>query len=630
MKWGKYFTAFWIYCSFTVLISQELIIQENELGFCAIDGYIDNSINVGGFTGDGFANTDRGIGVSITWSVNAASAGTYYIQWRYANGGGSGDRPVRLLINNETFLDTVNFPHTEVWTNWTISDSVEVEFIAGKNQVRIEAYNPDGTANYDYIIFIGSGLTPADCIPSYILSVNQNIEAGGRVSYNPIQNYYDEGTLVTLSAQSNPGYFFQSWSGDVTSTDSVFTFEMSHNVDAIAIFLPNGTEMDPDFIGYATVQDDQGTPYLVIGGALGDTVAANTFEDLSSYLGSPDPYVVTLNRKIIGTEDLKISSNKTLLGLSRDAHLQGIEVEINGARNVIIQNLRISHVTPADAIVITGKSQNIVIDRCELFSDREHGSEYYDGLLDIKNESTFITISNCSLHDHYKTSLISSNDESPQDSVIRVTYHHNYFYNCESRLPSIRFGTAHIFNNYYKDCDTGINSRMGAKVRVERNYFDNVRKAVMMEYSLEDGFVQLIDNHFGTSEVTAEPVCELTIPYPYEHVLDETESLPTLLPINPITAIQEPVRKPERFILSTYPNPFNPVLTIQFTLQETTDLSLKVYNIHGQQIETLAIGNYPAGSYTEQWNAIEIASGIYLIRLESSKLNIIKKIIYLK
>ena len=43
------------------------------------------------------------------------------------------------------------------------------------------------------------------------------------------------------------------------------------------------------------------------------------------------------------------------------------------------------------------------------------------------------------IHDHYKASLISSGDEQLSDTVIRATYHHNYFHDCGSRLPSIRF-----------------------------------------------------------------------------------------------------------------------------------------------------------------------------------------------
>ncbi|MGC9364019.1 MAG: InlB B-repeat-containing protein [Fidelibacterota bacterium] len=618
-----------MYTVFTGLSSaQELMIQENEPGFCAIDGSIETSVT--GYTGDGYADTERGVGKSITWSVNAASAGIYSIKWRYANGGGSGDRPVRLLINHETALDTVNFPHTGEWTNWTISDSVEVELIKGKNQVRIEAYNPDGTANYDYVVFSGPDLSPADCVPSYILTVGQNLAEAGTVSYAPVQNYYDEGTAVTLSAHSNPGYFFQSWSGDMTSPDSVFTFAMNHNVAVTAIFLPAGTSMDSGFIGYATVQDDRGTPYLVIGGALGDTVSATTFSELKNHLGGSEPLVVTLDRRIVGTEDLKIGSDKTLLGLNRTAHLQGIEIEINGVRNVIIQNIRVSHVTPGDAIVITGKSRNIIIDQCELYSDREHGSEYYDGLLDIKNESSFITVSNCSFHDHYKTSLICSNDESPQDSIIRVTYHHNFFYHCDSRLPSIRFGKAHIFNNYYKDCNTAINSRMGACVRVEKNYFENVNKAVFMDYSLENGYVQLIGNDFGDSYVTTEPTCDLAIPYSYEQVLDDAENLPALLPVNPITALSETPKLPAAFSLTHYPNPFNGVLTVQFAIPEATALTVSIYNLAGREIAILASGDYRAGKYQIRWEAAAYSSGIYLVRLRAADTDITRKVVFLK
>ncbi|HDP67499.1 MAG TPA: T9SS type A sorting domain-containing protein [Candidatus Marinimicrobia bacterium] len=618
------FCIFFVYQAF----AQELIIQENEPGFCTIDGGIETSVS--GYTGDGYADTDRGIGKSITWSVNATTAGTYFIQWRYANGGGSGDRPVRLLINHEIALDTVNFPHTGEWTNWTISDSVEVGFIKGKNQVRIEAYNPDGTANYDYLIFIGAGISPADCVPSYILTVGQNLAEGGTISYTPVQNYYDEGTAVTLSACSNPGYFFQSWSGDATGTDSLLTFTMSHNVAVTAIFLPDGTTMESSFIGYATVQDDRGTPYLVIGGALGDTVSATTYSELNDYLGGSAPCVVTLDRRIIGTEDLKIGSDKTLLGLYRTAHLQGIEIEINAARNVIIQNIRVSHVTPGDAIVITGKSRNIIIDQCELYSDREHGSEYYDGLLDIKNESSFITVSNCSFHDHYKTSLICSNDESPQDSVIRVTYHHNFFYNCDSRLPSIRFGKAHIFNNYYKDCNTAINSRMGACVRVENNYFENVNQAVLMAYSSEPGSVQLIGNYFGRGAVATEPVCELAIPYPYEHLLDKAVDLPALLPVNPITAISETPKLPAAFSLTHYPNPFNGVLTVQFAIPEATALTISIYDLAGREIAKLASGYYQPGRYQIRWEEAEYSTGIYLVRLATPKFDLVRKAVLLK
>jgi pectate lyase len=58
-----------------------------------------------------------------------------------------------------------------------------------------------------------------------------------------------------------------------------------------------------------------------------------------------------------------------------------------------------------------------------------------------------------------------------------------------SRLPSLRFGTAHIWNNLFESAESsGINSRMGAQVLVENNVFKNVAKAIVTNLdSSEDG-----------------------------------------------------------------------------------------------------------------------------------------------
>tara|TARA_Y100000590_G_scaffold63670_1_gene68315 strand:- start:586 stop:1425 length:840 start_codon:yes stop_codon:yes gene_type:complete len=75
---------------------------------------------------------------------------------------------------------------------------------------------------------------------------------------------------------------------------------------------------------------------------------------------------------------------------------------------------------------------------------------------------------------------------------------------------------------------------------------------------------------------------------------------------------------PSEFSLSAaYPNPFNPSTNIPFTLPETGYVSVKIYNILGQEVAVLADGIMNGGyEYTLSWNASDVASGVYLLRAE--------------
>ncbi len=610
--------------------AQEIIIQENETGFCSVDGtVVVGSTSVTGWTGTGYADTDLGLGKSISWEIHVDTAGTKFLIWRYAIGGTQANRNARLLLNGNVERDTVFFPPTTSWSVWWF-DTVEVNLNPGDYKIRIEAYSTSGLANYDYLKVTGSGVSPATCTPSYVASVRSNDTTWGTVTYEPVQAYYDRGTLITMRANPKAGYFFESWTGEATSNNSVFTFPIQGNLNAVARFLPDDTMPDSTIIGYGTVQDDSGTTYLVTGGSLGDTVEAYTVADLQSYLGSSQPHVVLFTGELTGTDVINVTSDKTLIGTGEKAHLNGIQISINQARNVIIRNITVSHVTPKDGIEINGQSKNIILDRCELFTDRTHGQDYYDGLLDIKNGSSFITVSRTTFHDHYKVCLISSGDEQVADTVIRVTFHHDYFYNCNSRLPSIRFGRAHIFNNYYKDCDDAINSRMDAWVRIEGNYFENVNSAVMTAYSSIPGRVQLIDNHFGSSTVVNTPTCDLTPPYPYQ--LDPTDSVPSIVTRDiKITDVQYSNDVPVEFRLyQNYPNPFNPATNFRFSISEFRLVTLKIYNILGREISVVVNNNLHPGTYTYTWDASSLPGGVYFYRLTAGSFTEVQKLTLVK
>ena len=82
---------------------------------------------------------------------------------------------------------------------------------------------------------------------------------------------------------------------------------------------------------------------------------------------------------------------------------------------------------------------------------------------------------------------------------------------------------------------------------------------------------------------------------------------------------------------SNYPNPFNPTTTITFTLAQDGFTTLKIYDVLGREVTTLANGMMKSGVMnTVSFNASKYSSGVYFSRLESNGNVQMKKIILLK
>ena len=83
--------------------------------------------------------------------------------------------------------------------------------------------------------------------------------------------------------------------------------------------------------------------------------------------------------------------------------------------------------------------------------------------------------------------------------------------------------------------------------------------------------------------------------------------------------------------LSTnYPNPFNPVTTISYTLAKDAKVSLKVYNALGQKVKTLVDEQQNAGNKSVSFNAGELPSGVYFYKLQSSNFIDVKKMLIVR
>ena len=102
-----------------------------------------------------------------------------------------------------------------------------------------------------------------------------------------------------------------------------------------------------------------------------------------------------------------------------------------------------------------------------------------------------------------------------------------------------------------------------------------------------------------------------------------------------ITEIEEPVLSDNYFNLKSYPNPFSSSTTIVYTLPETGNVSIKIYNISGQLVSTLVDEQKPAGEYSVQWNSTnsngkEVNAGVYFYRVKTGKFVQTKKMLLMK
>jgi pectate lyase len=277
-------------------------------------------------------------------------------------------------------------------------------------------------------------------------------------------------------------------------------------------------------VGFATM--GSGTT-----GGQGDTTptTVTSGDQLQSAIdaASSGPAIIYVSGRLTHTAGrvvIKDLANISILGVCPFGELDAFGITIQRCSNIIIRNLKIHHISTddKDAISIDQGTHHVWVDHNELYNDRDHDKDYYDGLCDIKHASDYITVSWNYFHTHWKGSLVGHSDDNAAEDrgYLRVTYHHNWFDDLESRTPLNRFGNGHVYNNYYNNIyATGVNSRMEACLRVERNVFENVDDPIISVDSDLDGYWDLrTDGNQYINCTGNQPTasnCTSSIPYTY-------------------------------------------------------------------------------------------------------------------
>jgi pectate lyase len=281
-------------------------------------------------------------------------------------------------------------------------------------------------------------------------------------------------------------------------------------------------------IGFASVSG-LGTDGTT-GGAGGPVVTVTTADRLSFYASRETPYIIQVQGDISGS--ISVHDNKTIVGVGERPTIRG-QIYVNKHKNVIIRDLYLADAN-GDCVTIINGAHHVWVDHCDI-------SDSTDGLLDMTRQSDYLTISWCKFYyskpvgTHRLACLVGSSDKQTADAnSLHITMHHNWWAeNCIERMPSVRYATMHLFNNYYtsKGNNYCIRSRLDAEVLVENCSFSQVNDPHVIyvartekKLNIAKGCLKAVGNVYDRTTGLKEEDGQVFTP-PYRYTLDKGEDV---------------------------------------------------------------------------------------------------------
>lgn len=272
------------------------------------------------------------------------------------------------------------------------------------------------------------------------------------------------------------------------------------------------------------------------GGRDGQTVTVRAQAELEKYATAAEPYVIVVAGAItmnpVGKE-IKVASDKTIVGSGTSGHIVGGGFFLGqGVHNVIIRNLTIRDTHQGvwndkehdfDAIQMDG-AHHVWIDHNDL-------RNMADGLIDVRKDSTYVTVSWNEMSHNNKTFGIGWTENVLTD----ITIHHNWIRETEQRNPSTdNCAHAHLYNNFLEDVpgtdissSYGNYSRGGTRMVLENSYFQGVKNPVIKDATAT--VVQRGNVFSGTSGRNESGGTAFDPKAYYSYTLDRAADVPALL-----------------------------------------------------------------------------------------------------
>lgn len=444
-----------------------------------------------------------GAGQEVTFSVRAEGTEPLSYQWYFNGWPLAGATGATLTLTNVQLSNAGDYAVFVANDAGAMVSELAALDVFTAPEITLQPQNLSAIEGQE-VRFSISALGAEPMSYQWYFNTNTPIEGatGPRHHINPVQPGAAGGYSVVIS----------NFVGAVTS--------------AVAVLTVNSADAVPDFglAGFAAMNG--GTT----GGQGGAVVTVSNAADFIVQVTQAAPAVV----QVEGTIDfgsVSVRANKTILGLGTNATLIG-SLNISGVTNVILRNLFITNPGGAgtgDGVTIINGAHHIWIDRCTFY-------DCADGACDVTVGSDYVTISWCQFFytantGHNFVNLIGADDSNTGDrGKLRVTMHHNWWSTlCVERMPRVRFGQVHAYNNYYQSSGNNycVRAAIESQVLVENNHFHGVKDPFVKFITTGvPGRLRAVGNLFVNTTGASDPGTDDVFTPPYSYVLDSAGNVP--------------------------------------------------------------------------------------------------------
>lgn len=271
------------------------------------------------------------------------------------------------------------------------------------------------------------------------------------------------------------------------------------------------------------------------GGAGGSTVTVSTLSAFQSAVTGTTPRIINVSGTInLGSSDFDIGSNKTIIGVGSGSGFIG-DLRAKNQSNLIFQNLNFTNpsgVGDGDGLTLQYTTRYFVT-HCTF-------KQCADGELDQTHACDYGTVSWCKFYytsdtGHDFVNLIGHSDSNGSEDTghLRITMHHNWYSTlCKERMPRVRFGHVHVYNNYYGASGSNYNVGVGnsCQILLQNCYFD-AQSNPWKNYSSSSaqGLIHYSGNTFvNCSQPTWAPNSTVFTP-PYSYSLDTASNVKSIV-----------------------------------------------------------------------------------------------------